>query len=178
MRELYLKLIREAQHSIFIENPYFYHPAIVEALCEAKRARPGLDVTLVVPAKTWNDNAFALDAQQHEYARYLEVGIDVYEYQCHFNHLKLAVFDARWSIHGSTNGNFRSLEDDKDFELVVLVDDEPFGTFSPRRRAGRRHRAREADHEGRPGNSMEGFRIRHAIRERCCWTRGASCERS
>ena len=31
----------------------------------------------------------------------------------------------RWSIHGSTNGNYRSLENDKDFELVVLVDDQP-----------------------------------------------------
>jgi phosphatidylserine/phosphatidylglycerophosphate/cardiolipin synthase-like enzyme len=36
------------------------------------------------------------------------------------------VFDERWSIHGSTNGNVRSLEDDKEFELVVLVDDEAF----------------------------------------------------
>jgi len=126
VRELYLRLIREATRSIFIENPYFYHPALVDALCEAKRQRPALDITLVVPARTWNDNSFALDAQQHEYARYLEHGIAVHEYQCHFTHLKLAIFDERWSIHGSTNGNFRSLEDDKDFELVVLVDDEPF----------------------------------------------------
>jgi phosphatidylserine/phosphatidylglycerophosphate/cardiolipin synthase-like enzyme len=36
----------------------------------------------------------------------------------------MAVFDERWSIHGSTNLNYRSLENDKDFELVVLVDDE------------------------------------------------------
>jgi phosphatidylserine/phosphatidylglycerophosphate/cardiolipin synthase-like enzyme len=41
-----------------------------------------------------------------------------------FSYLKLAVFDERWSIH--TNLNYRSLEDDKDFELVVLVDDEAF----------------------------------------------------
>ena len=52
--------------------------------------------------------------------RYLENGIDVYEYRRHFTHLKMAVFDERWSIHGSTNLNYRSLEDDKDFELVVL----------------------------------------------------------
>jgi phosphatidylserine/phosphatidylglycerophosphate/cardiolipin synthase-like enzyme len=56
--------------------------------------------------------------------RYLECGIEVYEYQNHFNHLKMAVFDERFSIHGSTNLNCRSLDDDKDFELVVLVDDE------------------------------------------------------
>ena len=53
----------------------------------------------------------------------------MHEYQNHFNHLKMAVFDKRWSIHGSTNLNCRSLEDDKDFELVVLVDDEPMARW-------------------------------------------------
>ncbi|HEX7663466.1 MAG TPA: phosphatidylserine/phosphatidylglycerophosphate/cardiolipin synthase family protein [Polyangiaceae bacterium] len=124
VRELYVRLIREATKSIFLENPYLYHPAIVDALCEAKKARPELDVTLVVPAGEWNDNEFAFDAQQFHYARYVELGISVHEYQRHFNHLKIAVFDERFSIHGSTNCNFRSLENDKDFELVVLVDDE------------------------------------------------------
>jgi len=80
-------------------------------------------VTLVLPAEKWNDNSFAHDAQQYEYARLLEHGVHVFEYQNHFNHLKMAVFDERWSIHGSTNGNYRSLENDKDFELVVLIDD-------------------------------------------------------
>jgi phosphatidylserine/phosphatidylglycerophosphate/cardiolipin synthase-like enzyme len=82
-----------------------------------------------VPASEWNDNSFALDAQQQGYARYLEHGIAVHEYQCHFNHLKIAVFDERWSIHGSTNLNCRSLENDKDFELVVLVDDAPLAQW-------------------------------------------------
>ena len=161
VRELYLRLIREARQSIFIENPYFYHPPLVEALCQAKQQRPELEVTLVLPAKDWNDNAFALDAQQHEYARYLEQGIDVYEYRCHFNHLKLAVFDARWSIHGSTNGNFRSLEDDKDFELVVLVDDEPFArSLLTRVRDPDVAHARQIT-AADLGHSLEGFRIRH-----------------
>jgi cardiolipin synthase A/B len=125
VRELYLRLIREATRSIFIENPYFYHPDLVNALCQAKRNRPDLDVTLVLPAANWNDNSFAQDAQQYWYSTLLEHGVDVHEYQNHFTHLKIAVFDERWSIHGSTNGNYRSMENDKDFELVVLIDDEP-----------------------------------------------------
>jgi cardiolipin synthase len=125
VRELYERLIRDAQRSIFIENPYFYHPAIAGALVRAKERRPELEIDLVLPARTHNDNEFAHDAQQHWYARWLGCGIRVYEYQNHFNHLKMAVFDERWSIHGSTNLNYRSLEDDKDFELVVLIDDEP-----------------------------------------------------
>ncbi len=126
VRELYLRLIAEAEHSIFIENPYLYQPQIVEALCAAKRARPSLSVVLIVPSGRHNDNSFSQDAQEHEYERYLECGIELYEYQNHFNHLKMAVFDERFSIHGSTNLNCRSLENDKDFELVVLVDDAPF----------------------------------------------------
>jgi cardiolipin synthase len=98
----------------------------VEALCAAKHANRGLDVELVLPCPALNDNSFAADAQAHCYTRYLECGIAVYEYQNHFNHLKMAVFDGRYGIHGSTNLNYRSLEDDKDFELVVLVDDEAF----------------------------------------------------
>jgi cardiolipin synthase len=126
IRETYLRLISEARRSIFIENPYLYHPAIVEALLAAKQRRPELRIDLVLPARAWNDNEFAHDAQQFHYARYLERGIAVYEYQNHFNHLKMAVFDERVSLHGSTNLNYRSLENDKDFELVVLVEDEPF----------------------------------------------------
>ena len=124
IRELYLRLIRDAERSIFIENPYLYHQAIAEALVFAKRRRPELRIDLVLPAREWNDNKFGHDAQQYYYASYVDAGIAVHEYQCHFNHLKMAVFDERWSIHGSTNLNYRSLEDDKDFELVVLVDSE------------------------------------------------------
>jgi cardiolipin synthase len=161
VRELYVRLVGEAKRSIFIENPYLYHPELVSALCQAKRRRPALEVTLILPAATWNDNSFAHDAQQYEYARLLEHGVQVREYQNHFNHLKMAVFDERWSIHGSTNGNYRSLENDKDFELVVLVDDEPLARDILRRvRDVDVPRSRaitvEAVHDA-PG----GFRIRH-----------------
>ncbi len=129
VRDLYLRLIAGAERSIFIENPYLYHPTLVEALCIAKQARPQLRIVLVVPDGDHNDNAFGQDAQEHHYADYLGCGIEVYEYANHFNHLKIAVFDERWSIHGSTNLNFRSLEDDQDFELVVLVDSEPLARW-------------------------------------------------
>ena len=45
-------------------------------------------------------------------------------YQNHFSHLKLATFDRRSVIIGSANSNFRSLEDDKDFEACVLIESE------------------------------------------------------
>jgi cardiolipin synthase len=126
IREVFVERILAAEKTIFIENPFLYHPTIVETLLAAKKARPALRVTLIVPARDWNPNEFTQDAQQHHYAAYLEAGIDVFEYRNHFNHLKLATFDGRWAIIGSANLNFRSLEDDKDFEACVLVDSDEF----------------------------------------------------
>jgi cardiolipin synthase len=168
IRELYVHLIGEAQRSIFIENPYLYHPRIVEALCAAKRARPSLSVVLIVPSEKHNDNSFAEDAQQHQYARLLAASIELYEYQRHFNHLKLAVFDERWAIHGSTNLNFRSLEDDKDFELVVLTEGREFATRNLRevRDLDLQH-ARRISHREVHGWALRALRIR----VRHPWTR-------
>ena len=124
VREVFLECIAEAQRSVFIENPYVYHPAIVEHLCAA--ARRGVRVDLVVPGLKWNDNEFSQDAMQHEYPKLLDAGVRVYEYQNHFTHLKMATFDERISIVGSANLNFRSLENDNDFELVARVESEEF----------------------------------------------------
>jgi cardiolipin synthase A/B len=126
VRELFLECIRAARASIFIENPYVYHPQIVEALLRARRDHPSLRVDLVVPANRWNDNQFSQDAMQHHYPALLRAGIAVHEYQNHFTHLKLATFDERSSIVGSANLNFRSMENDNDFELVARLDSERF----------------------------------------------------
>jgi cardiolipin synthase len=124
IRETFRDCILAAERSIFIENPFLYHPAIVDALLVAKRERPLLQVTLIVPAGTWTPNKVTYDAQQHHYSAYIDAGLSVFEYQNHFNHLKLATFDMRWVIVGSANLNFRSLEDDKDFEACVLIESE------------------------------------------------------
>ena len=122
VRALFLRRIGEARERIVIENPYVYHPAIIDALVAARRRSPAPEVTLVVPAMKWNDNEFAQDAMQHHYPALLEAGVAVFEYQNHFTHLKLATFDGHASIVGSANLNLRSLEDDKDFECVVEVE--------------------------------------------------------
>jgi len=83
-------------------------------------------VTLIVPARGCNPNKYMQDAQQYYYVAYLQAGIEVFEYLNHFNHLKLATFDGRWTIVGSANLNFRSMEDDKDFEACVLIDSDEF----------------------------------------------------
>ncbi len=124
IRETFRDRILAAERSIFIENPFLYHPAIVDALLLAKRERPLLQVTLIVPAGRWTPNKLTYDAQQHHYSAYIDAGLEVFEYQNHFSHLKLATFDMRWVIVGSANLNFRSLDDDKDFEACVLLESE------------------------------------------------------
>ncbi|MFL5451884.1 MAG: phospholipase D-like domain-containing protein, partial [Myxococcales bacterium] len=124
VRHLFLGCIGEARRSIFIENPYVYHPRIIAELCAAARRKVRVD--LVVPALKWNDNEFSQDAMQHEYPELLESGVSIFEYQNHFTHLKLATFDERLSIVGSANLNFRSLENDNDFELVARVESAEF----------------------------------------------------
>jgi phosphatidylserine/phosphatidylglycerophosphate/cardiolipin synthase-like enzyme len=126
IRTLFLEMIGGAHSSIFIENPYLLHPQIKAALVTAKQRRPHLRIDLVLPAEKWNDSALDQDAQRYGYQEYLPVGINIFEYQSHFNHLKVATFDERFAIVGSANLNFRSLEDDRDFELVVLVEDPAF----------------------------------------------------
>lgn len=49
IRKLYVQQIRKATSSIFIENPYLFHPIIIEELISARQRRPELAVTLIVP---------------------------------------------------------------------------------------------------------------------------------
>lgn len=161
IRELFVERIRSATRSIFIENPRVYHPAIVDALCEAKERTPELDVVVIVPSREHADDAFCQDAQEHCYDRYLGCGIEVREYEGRFTHLKVAVFDERWSIHGSANLSYSSLEDDKDFELVVLVDDEAFArTILEEVRDVDRRRSRQITRGDVVGPSFDALRAR------------------
>jgi cardiolipin synthase len=126
VRRLFLECIAGARESIFIENPYVYHPRIIAALVASRRCHPSLQATLVLPGMAWNDSEYSQDAMQHHYRALLDAGVEVYEYQHHFTHLKLATFDERISIVGSANLNFRSLEDDTDFEASVRIEAEEF----------------------------------------------------
>jgi cardiolipin synthase len=125
-RLAFLRAIADAREEVFIENPYVYHPQIIAALLRAKRERPSLRMQLIVPALKWNDNEFSQDAMQHHYRSLIRAGAEIFEYQNHFTHLKIAVFDGQRSIVGSANLNFRSLENDCDFELIAHVEGREF----------------------------------------------------
>lgn len=119
---LFIDEIQHATRSIFVENSYLYHPSIIQELINAKEARPELRIDLVMPSPSWIDFGPSGDWQQFQYQRLIPAGINVFEYQNHMTHLKVATFDGARAIVGSANMNYRSLENDKDFELVMHVD--------------------------------------------------------
>ncbi|HEX7590129.1 MAG TPA: phosphatidylserine/phosphatidylglycerophosphate/cardiolipin synthase family protein, partial [Demequinaceae bacterium] len=161
IREAFRDRILAAERSIFIENPFLYHPAIVDALLAAKRARPLLEVTLILPGVTWTPTTLTYDAQQYHYAAYIDAGVEIFEYQNHFVHLKLATFDLRWVIVGSANLNFRSLEDDKDFEACVLIESEELAQSIDREvRVEDLRRSRRVAPEDVHGASVHALRAR------------------
>jgi cardiolipin synthase A/B len=161
IREAFRDRILAAERSIFIENPFLYHPAIVDALLAAKRARPLLEVTLILPGVTWTPTTLTYDAQQYHYAAYIDAGVEIFEYQNHFTHLKLATFDLRWVIVGSANLNFRSLEDDKDFEACVLIESEELAQSIDREvRVEDLRRSRRVAPEDVHGASVHALRAR------------------
>ncbi len=125
VKQLFVEQIRAAKTSIFIENPYFYHPDVIDALVDARAKNPRLRVDLVMPAPALNDSAQSARAQVFRYPRLVAMGVAVHEYQHHFSHLKIATFDERRTIVGSANLNYRSLERDRDFEIAALVDCAP-----------------------------------------------------
>jgi phosphatidylserine/phosphatidylglycerophosphate/cardiolipin synthase-like enzyme len=122
VRELFKRMIASASGSIFIEHSYLYHPEIVDALIAARRRNRHLRIDLILPAAALNDSSLSADAQEFRYQRYIRAGIRVFEYQNHFTHMKIATFDERFSIVGSTNLNYRSLDNDRDFEVAVLAE--------------------------------------------------------
>ncbi len=123
IKKQYVRHIREATKSIFIENSYCYHPQIITALIRAKRKNRNLSIRMILPSAGYNDNPLCQDAQEYRYEALLKAGIDLYEYVNHFTHMKVATFDSVWSIVGSANLNYRSMEWDRDFEVVLISSD-------------------------------------------------------
>ena len=104
--------------------------------------------------------------------RYLDAGSKVYEYQNHFNHLKMAVFDERWSNRRLDEPELPEPRGRQGLRARRLVDDEPLAKRCPLR-------VRDVDvqHSKRltPNDlqgSLEGLRSGCAIPGRCCSFRG------
>ena len=111
-----------AQRSIHLTTGYFAPPPdLRHALREA--ARRGVDVQLVVPAKS--DSDLALAAGRAAYGDLLEDGVGIHERQGVVLHAKTTVVDGIYSIVGSSNLDWRSIVYNNEIDAVVI--DAEFG---------------------------------------------------
>lgn len=114
----YMHIISSARKYLYIQTPYFLPPdAILFALKTAAAA--GVDVRLMTPRHCdgrlveWGSRSFLKDM--------VDAGVKVLLYEKGFLHSKFMVCDDRITTCGSTNVDFRSLENN--FEANMFIYD-------------------------------------------------------
>ena len=109
--------LKLARHSAHLTTGYFAPPPdLRHALREA--ARRGVDVQLVVPAKS--DSDLALAAGRAAFGDLLEDGVVIHERQGVVLHAKTTVIDGVYSIIGSSNLDWRSVVYNNEIDAVVI----------------------------------------------------------
>jgi cardiolipin synthase len=117
-RDGYLKLVNMAQHSIFIQTPYFVpDESLLTALHLA--AVSGVDVRVMIPARP--DHPFVHWASLSYLGELLESGARGYLYEGGFLHAKAVAVDDEVCSVGSANWDVRSFR--WNFECNALLFD-------------------------------------------------------
>ena len=112
-----LSALRSAERSITIEAAYFVPtPDETQALAEA--AARGIDVVLIVPAKS--DSGMALAVGRSHFGQLLKAGVKIYEREGVVLHSKTVTVDGVWSVIGSSNFDQRSVLFNDEIDAVVL----------------------------------------------------------
>jgi cardiolipin synthase A/B len=101
-----LSLVQQAQRSIWIVTPYFIPDEVLQRSLMVQ-ARAGLDVRIVVPARS-NHRITDL-ARRHHLNELQAAGVKVLLYQAGMNHAKLLLVDGETALFGSANMDLRSL---------------------------------------------------------------------
>jgi len=112
-----LAAIRSATSRVWITAAYFV-PTRQERAALARAARRGVDVRLLLPARS--DSQAALDVQRSYYAGLLRAGVKIYERDDGMLHSKTAVMDGVWSVVGSSNFDHRSVLFNDEVDAVII----------------------------------------------------------
>ncbi len=114
---MYFLAIASARHTIQLTTAYFApRPMFVEALRAA--AGRGVAVEIIVPGPHI-DKQVVRSAGRAVYARLLDAGIAIHEYQPTMLHAKTLVIDERWCSIGSANFDNRSFALNDEATLCV-----------------------------------------------------------
>jgi cardiolipin synthase len=118
MKRLYLLALAAARRSIDIQSPYFITDESTDwSLSDARRR--GVRVRVLVEGDITDAKPVKF-AGRAAYERFLEQGIEVYEYQPAMMHAKAMVVDGILSIVGSANFDNRSLELNDELNVAVF----------------------------------------------------------
>lgn len=114
-----ISFVQEAERSVWIITPYFIPDEVLQRSLLVK-ARAGIDVTLIIPAKS---NHPVTDFARRQYLRELQsAGARILLYQPRMLHAKAVIMDDRIGMFGSANFDLRSLF--VNFEIGI-------GVYSP-----------------------------------------------
>jgi cardiolipin synthase len=118
MKLLYLLSLAAARTSIDIQSPYLITDESTDwSLAEARKR--GVRVRLLVEGDITDAKPVKF-AGRAAYERFLEQGIEVYEYQPAMMHVKAMMVDGVLSIVGSANFDNRSLELNDELNVAVF----------------------------------------------------------
>ena len=112
-----ISAIRNAESSIWMTGAYFV-PTHQEKEGLMAAARRGVDVRLLLPARS--DSGPALAVQHSHYEDLLRAGVKIYERDDGILHSKTLVIDKVWAIVGSSNFDHRSVLFNDELDAVVL----------------------------------------------------------
>lgn len=122
MQTLIRVMLTSAEERFRLATAYFAPDTyFIDLLCET--ARRGVRVEILLPGPHTDQRACQL-AGQHHYARLLEAGVHIRQYQPTMMHAKIITVDSVAALIGSTNFNRRSMDHDEEVMLAVL--DETF----------------------------------------------------
>lgn len=103
---VYLNLISQAEHYIYINTPYLIlNNEMLSALCSA--AKRSVDVRIITPYR--GDRWFVHSMTRSNYRVLVESGVKIYEYTPGFIHAKSILVDDVHAVVGTINMDYRSL---------------------------------------------------------------------
>jgi cardiolipin synthase A/B len=116
-KRMTLVAIAAARRRLWIANSYFIPTQDISDMLILK-AKEGVDVRVLVPGRH-HDVAPVRAGQRSSYARLLEGGVRIWEYELSMMHSKTILADDRLSVIGSTNMDPLSLDVVEEGSLVV-----------------------------------------------------------
>ncbi len=112
-----LATIALARKSVHLTTGFFAPTGSFLRALEAA-ARRGVDVQIIVPARSTSSAALA--AGRADYGQLLTAGVGIHEFHGRILHAKTAVIDGVWSAIGSSNLDWRSTVWNNELDAVVL----------------------------------------------------------